>query len=501
MTLSLALTAMAPLAPLFEALAFLLLAILLLSRPRSGRWARVAATIAALLASLAGLAVLAAQAAGPLADLVAGMAQRPVDPASLAELAHDAGRLLFLAALPFALGCLLGRRDRLRPEPGLPVPFEGGEAGDSLWQRFVERLEGAEAEAPERLAERVVGALAEAMGVPGGALWRDEGGDYFRCLAARHLPFQPCEAGRAPGLASALLARGGPIDLAADVPSSRPLPTRAWVMLPLIHDGRLFGFAMLAEPDPSRPLGPEDRRLLSDLARVAAAYLSGAEDRRRLAEERHLDSFARRAAFAVHGFKNVAGRLALILANARRHEGNPEFYADMLETLEDSVARMNRLIAELRTGSALMRVDTIPLAGLLAEIVERRGESRVRLAPIRVDPMVRCDRERLAQAIDNLIDNALESASYPVHVDIALATDDGLAEIAIADNGAGMSEEFVRTQLMKPLRSSKPGGLGLGVLEAKEMAEAFGGSLVIDSAPGRGTVMRLRLPRIRELAE
>ena len=57
-----------------------------------------------------------------------------------------------------------------------------------------------------------------------------------------------------------------------------------------------------------------------------------------------------------------------------------------------------------------------------------------------------------------------------------------------------MSQEMIRERLLHPFRSTKPSGFGLGLYECRELARELGGELSIDSAPGRGTVARLRLP-------
>ncbi len=63
----------------------------------------------------------------------------------------------------------------------------------------------------------------------------------------------------------------------------------------------------------------------------------------------------------------------------------------------------------------------------------------------------------------------------------------------MSDNGCGMSTEFVRKSLFRPFRSTK-GGLGIGLYQCKQVAEAHGGRLEVESAEGCGTTCVLRLP-------
>jgi len=60
-----------------------------------------------------------------------------------------------------------------------------------------------------------------------------------------------------------------------------------------------------------------------------------------------------------------------------------------------------------------------------------------------------------------------------------------------------MSAEFVRERLRHPFGSTKRKGFGLGLYECRQLAHQVGGELLFDSAPGRGTVARLRLPLAR----
>jgi signal transduction histidine kinase len=70
----------------------------------------------------------------------------------------------------------------------------------------------------------------------------------------------------------------------------------------------------------------------------------------------------------------------------------------------------------------------------------------------------------------------------------------GRVVVEIADTGRGMTPEFIRDELFRPLSSSKPGGSGIGAWQARELLRDAGGDLVVESRPGAGTTMRLILP-------
>ena len=77
---------------------------------------------------------------------------------------------------------------------------------------------------------------------------------------------------------------------------------------------------------------------------------------------------------------------------------------------------------------------------------------------------------------------------------IACGVRGGEAVIEIADRGAGMSADFVRTRLFQPFASTKPNGFGVGAYEARSLVAAMGGRLEVESREGEGSRFTLFLP-------
>jgi signal transduction histidine kinase len=67
--------------------------------------------------------------------------------------------------------------------------------------------------------------------------------------------------------------------------------------------------------------------------------------------------------------------------------------------------------------------------------------------------------------------------------------------VIVTDKGVGMTADFVRDRLFKPFQTTKPAGMGIGVYESSQYVASLGGELVIESAPGAGTRVHVRLPR------
>jgi len=77
---------------------------------------------------------------------------------------------------------------------------------------------------------------------------------------------------------------------------------------------------------------------------------------------------------------------------------------------------------------------------------------------------------------------------------VRLSGEGRMAVLEVEDNGPGMDTEFVRQKLFRPFATTKGTGYGIGAYESREFARALGGQLDVTSEPGRGTVMRIKLP-------
>jgi signal transduction histidine kinase len=94
----------------------------------------------------------------------------------------------------------------------------------------------------------------------------------------------------------------------------------------------------------------------------------------------------------------------------------------------------------------------------------------------------------------NLLKNAYEAGSPESEVKLSVqVTADGATVVRVADRGRGMDEEMMKRALV-PFHSSKPAGAGLGLALCKEIVEAHGGRLRLESREGGGTIVACWLP-------
>jgi len=263
----------------------------------------------------------------------------------------------------------------------------------------------------------------------------------------------------------------------------------------MLHD-ELLGFIVLKHSLGNVTFNWEVSDLLKVAARQAAAHLAQMRASNQLIVARQFESFNRTTTFIIHDLKNLVAQLSLLLANAEKHKQNPEFQADMLDTVASAVTRMNKVLTQLRRDNDEARSQSVALADVLADAAASKQAFKLRpqldLPPASL--RVRAERERLTRAIGHLLQNALEATPPNGQVSLRGFKESGQAIVEIADTGSGMDEEFIRTRLFQPFDSTKGAGMGIGAYECRETIRALGGQLAVTSTPGSGTRFRISLP-------
>ncbi|HEX8525780.1 XrtA/PEP-CTERM system histidine kinase PrsK [Allosphingosinicella sp.] len=361
------------------------------------------------------------------------------------------------------------------------------------------------------LEERVVKALADIGGSPGGLLlladergrlapaarwnWHheaersrdDDDGSFTRFLASTShvVDFT--------GLEDGLLASGADrIRVPAWIASLPDL----WAGVPLIHGERLVGLVVLDHPLVRRPLDWEDFDLFRTAGIQAASYIAESQSQQALTDSQRFDEFNRRFAFIMHDIKNLVSQLSLVARNAERHSGNPEFRADMVVTLQGSVKKMHDLLARLSNGDRREGEPSRPI--LVQSVVAAVAGAKRRAHPIEIegdpDLVALADPGGLEQALAHLVQNAIDATRGIEPVSIRFSRRSGEAAVEVTDRGAGMSTEFVRTRLFQPFASTKDSGFGVGAYEAKSLVAAMGGRIEVESRESEGTSFTVFLP-------
>ena len=220
-------------------------------------------------------------------------------------------------------------------------------------------------------------------------------------------------------------------------------------------------------------------------------------------QNRELDAFAGRVAHDLRGpltsMSMGVSRMLMTVADE----------AGIGAMIKRSVGRMERLIHDLLSLSRVEAqsrgavCDPATVAAQVRDEQASRAEATQATLRIDVEPArVRANEGLLVEALTNLTDNATKYArpGVPAAIVIRGRARDDLYELAVADNGMGMSPEEVRlafTPFYRAKRAPKTPGTGLGLSIVKRVAEVSGGSVAIESTLGQGStfVLRLRIAR------
>ncbi len=201
---------------------------------------------------------------------------------------------------------------------------------------------------------------------------------------------------------------------------------------------------------------------------------------------------------------NVEAMLLDLQAGALSEEHCREYREDILPETLDGIRRVNAIVDDLRRFARGEPEQFVPLdltgeihaAVRMARSQLRPGQELIVELPERLD-VVGSPRQ-LCQAILNLVMNALQAlpAHAPGKVELSARTKNGTVEVAIRDNGSGMTEE-TKQRLFEPFFSTKARlgqGLGLGLSVVYGIVKAHAGTIEVESVLGRGTCFRIRLP-------
>jgi putative PEP-CTERM system histidine kinase len=217
-----------------------------------------------------------------------------------------------------------------------------------------------------------------------------------------------------------------------------------------------------------------------------------------LSAARELEAFQAMSTFFVHDLKNAASTLNLMLKNLPVHFDDPEFRKDALRGIGSTVERINQLIARLGTLRGQLELKRAPVEwnALVNEALAGVRLSQditleTRLGDV---PPVPADREKLLSVFTNLVVNATEAFNGAGKIGVSTRTEDRHAVLVVADNGCGMTAEFVRGGLFRPFRTTKKKGLGIGMFQSRMIVEAHKGRMEVQSAPGAGTTIEVWLP-------
>lgn len=218
-----------------------------------------------------------------------------------------------------------------------------------------------------------------------------------------------------------------------------------------------------------------------------------------------------------HELKTPIGAVGLLAEALQEAADDPDMVKKFADRLSNEAARLARITREiidlsrLQIEGAMANNELISIDAVVAKAVDQNKvvalAKAVDLAVGGVqDTHVYGNETQLVMAVNNLISNAVQYSPPASRVGIGVAARDGLVEIAVTDQGIGMTPEeservFERFYRTDQARSRSTGGTGLGLSIVKHTIANHGGEVKVWSRPGSGSTFTLRLPDAAHVTE
>jgi signal transduction histidine kinase len=334
------------------------------------------------------------------------------------------------------------------------------------------------------------------------------------------------ELGAVPGYVEALRSRR--VILAHDAlaaPETRELrdaylvPNGVTSLLdaPIFREGEVVGVACHEHCGPARTWTDRERDLAASLADVVAVMLEQAsrldgeaelrKQQERMARLERVASLAQLAAGVAHDFNNVLGALQLQLAMIRSidEERLAGPVADALESAKAGRDLVGQLLAYARAAAAPEpgAPSTAKPVHLNHVLRERRALLEASLGPSHslglelpeLPAVVSIDPVAVDQIVLNLLLNAKEAMPEGGKVELVLRAGRKASTLSVVDRGTGI-DAAVKGRIFDPFFSTKNRGTRLGLSTVQALVTQAGGEVLVDSRPGVGTTVTVKLPRL-----
>jgi signal transduction histidine kinase len=218
-----------------------------------------------------------------------------------------------------------------------------------------------------------------------------------------------------------------------------------------------------------------------------------------LRKAERLAAIGETAAMVGHDLRNplqgIAGAVSVIKQKLGSTAGTQT--TEMLGLIESGVDYADNIVKELMDYSTEMRLEvteTTTKAITEAALRQVKIPENIAIRDLTQDrPRLLADAAKIQRVFVNLVGNAIDAMPKGGELTIASAESNGILEVRFVDTGEGIRNQVMQN-LWKPLKTTKPRGIGLGLAICKRIVEAHQGTIHVESAPGKGSTFTIRLP-------
>lgn len=273
--------------------------------------------------------------------------------------------------------------------------------------------------------------------------------------------------------------------------------TDACFIIPLFMQEVVDAFLILGRPHSSNEIYTyEDFDLMRTLAKQASSALLNLRLSNQLACSRELAAIGKVSTFVMHDLKNLVSGVSLLLENARENISVPAFQDDLLMSLGNTVIKMRTIISRLKhlpekNNLQLAPVDLLEMVQDTAAMVKG-----MKLEVTGTSVIAEADREELQKVALNLMLNAVEATDGNTSVKVEVGENE-TPFIRVKDEGCGITAQFMRHVLFKPFSSTKKQGMGIGLYQSRQIIEAHGGRIEVESSIDHGSEFTVWLPKMQ----
>jgi len=289
----------------------------------------------------------------------------------------------------------------------------------------------------------------------------------------------------------------------------REVQERDWsatlACLPLRTAGRTTG-VLTVLAGAGRELRPEDQRLLTALASLAATRIEQAHLAEAYVRRRELAAIGQVASAIVHDFKNPLTAMRGFAEMIQMDHVPPAEHPALAEQIITNADRIWAMVEEIlhfvrgnRSSLDLTAISGSDLAARLDHLLRHGLPDCIKLR-VDLDSLgtIVIDVPKFERVIVNLVRNASEAIVRSGAIDVRgspVPGSDDEVMVLVRDDGPGIPHN-VRDTLFDPfVTANKSGGTGLGLAIVKKIVEEHGGTVVVESEPARGACFLITMPR------